>query len=350
MNNMKKFILVGLLAVLCILSLTGCGTGSEDLIIIIDEAGRLVTCPHPPERIVCLVPSVVEVIYALDESDRIVGITDDCDMPPVLHQELDDNDGIVGRVSNNVNVELILDLNPDLVIGRTGGLFPEVIEDQIKMNDVPVLRYRGLHINTLLPMIEDIGLILDKEDEAEELSDYIENYHDQITERVEPLSEGDKPQVYFMSMGHVDWTGGAESATQARITDAGGINIAADRPGSLTRVSREWILEENPDVILYSRVGTGSGVAPTAGEMEKTLNSTILSEPGFSDLDAVKNGNLHLFDISLMSGPRVIVGLLYYAKWFHPDLFDNVDPKEVHEEMLQKYYDMELEGTWAYPE
>jgi iron complex transport system substrate-binding protein len=328
--------------VLLIFSLSFVVSGSEETVTVTDEAGRSVDVPYPPERIVCLVPSAAEVIYALDESDRIVGRTDDCDMPPALLEKPS-----VGTASNRVNVELILDLNPDLVIGRTGALFPEEIEEQIEMNGVPVLRYRALDLSTLFPMIEDLGVILKKEDEASELGDCIGGYYETITDRVTPLTEDEKPRVYFMSMGHVDWTGGAESAGDERITDTGGLNVAEDLPGSLVYVSREWILEEDPDVILYSRVSS-SGEIPMIEDYEDTVKGTILSEPGFSDLAAVRDGRLYLFDISMASGLTEIVTYLQFAQWFHPQLFADVDPEAVHREIFEKYFDMELEGTWAY--
>jgi len=325
------------------LSAFSTGLCAEDEITITDEAANSVEVPCPPERIVCLVPAVAEVLYALDESDRIVGRTDDCDMPPYLLEKPS-----VGTASNRVNVELILDLDPDLVIGRTGALFPQEIEEQIEKNGVPVLRYRALHVVTLLPMIEDLGSILKKEDEAEDLGDYIGDYYDTIIERTESLSEDEKPRVYFMSMGHVDWTGGEESAGDERIIDSGGVNVARDISGSLVYVNREWVLEEDPDVILYSRVSPSSGDVPTVEDYEDTVWEKILSEPGFSDLGAIKNGRLYLFDISMASGLTEIVTLLYYAQWFHPDLFEDLDPEAVHREIFQKYFDMELEGTWAY--
>jgi iron complex transport system substrate-binding protein len=335
----KRHVLV--LLTISVLSLSFVG-GAEETVTVIDEAGRAVEVPYPPERIVCLVPSAGEVIYALDEADRLVGRTDDCDMPLSLLEKPS-----VGTASNRVNVELILDLNPDLVIGRTGALFPEEIEEQIEMNGVPVLRYRALDLGTLFPMIEDLGIILKKEGEAEELGDYIGGHYEMIKDRVETLSDDEKPRVYFMSMGHVDWTGGADSAGSERIADTGGVNVAEDLPGSLVYVSREWILEEDPEVILYSRVSS-SGEIPKAEDYEKTVEKTILSEPGFSDLAAIRDGRLYLFDISMASGLMEIVTYLQFAQWFHPSLFDDVDPEAVHREIFERYFDMELEGIWAY--
>jgi len=56
----------------------------EKKIAITDEDGRNVTVPLDPNSIICLSPGAAEVIYALGESDRIIAVTDDCDMPPTL--------------------------------------------------------------------------------------------------------------------------------------------------------------------------------------------------------------------------------------------------------------------------
>ncbi|MCL6449421.1 MAG: hypothetical protein K6U04_14965 [Armatimonadetes bacterium] len=45
-----------------------------------------------------------------------------------------------------------------------------------------------------------------------------------------------------------------------------------------------------------------------------------------------------------------MVGLISLARWFHPELFADVDPVVVHREMLQKFYGLELEGVWSYPD
>jgi iron complex transport system substrate-binding protein len=93
---------------------------------------------------------------------------------------------------------------------------------------------------------------------------------------------------------------------------------------------------------------SSGGEIPTVEDYEKTVEETILSEPGFSDLAAVQTGRLYLFDISMASGLTEIVTYLQFAQWFHPQLFDDVDPEAVHREIFEKYFDMQLEGTWAY--
>ena len=38
------------------------------------------------------------------------------------------------------------------------------------------------------------------------------------------------------------------------------------------------------------------------------------------------------------------------GKWFHPELFEDIDLAAVEDEMLQKFYGAEIEGAWAYPQ
>jgi len=54
-------------------------------------------------------------------------------------------------------------------------------------------------------------------------------------------------------------------------------------------------------------------------------------------------------DINMASGLAEVVNMLYYAKWFHPNLFEDVDPRAVHQEIYRKYFDMEIEGNPSGP-
>jgi len=87
---------------------------------------------------------------------------------------------------------------------------------------IPVLRYRLLHIDALIPVIKDMGRILGKEDDALEMAGWISGYYDAILDRTKAIPDEDRPSVYFMSMGHFDWTANRDSAGHTRIVEAGG--------------------------------------------------------------------------------------------------------------------------------
>jgi iron complex transport system substrate-binding protein len=188
-------------------------------------------------------------------------------------------------------------------------------------------------------------LILGKEERAEELADFIEHYQTIIVERVSGLEEEDKPIVLC------EWGSAWKVATPGtsfgnKITAAGGISIAADEtPGQYVVVSSEWVAERNPDIIVFQAFGK---IPPTTAEMEE-MRDEILSRPGLSDVAAVKDCRVYIIASGIVGGAPSIISDLYFAKWFHPNLFEDIDPEEVHEELVQEFFGLELEGVYVYP-
>ncbi len=71
---------------------------------------------------------------------------------------------------------------------------------------------------------------------------------------------------------------------------------------------------------------------------------------GIGIVTAVKNDNTYAIDYDFVCGPRWIVGHVCFAKWLHPDLFEDLDPEQIHKEFLEDFLGVEeLEGTWVYP-
>jgi iron complex transport system substrate-binding protein len=183
------------------------------------------------------------------------------------------------------------------------------------------------------------------------MADEISGHYDSILDRTGTIPDEDRPSVYFMSMGHFDWTGNRDSTGHVRIAEAGGRNIAADLQTKVPHVDMEWVIEEDPEVIIYSMTSEQyDGTTPTIEEME-AKRMEIISLPGFDSVDAVKTGRVYITDIKMASGLSEMAAMLYYAKWLHPDLFQDIDPRAVHGELLQKYLDMDIEGIYqVYPD
>ena len=109
-----------------------------------DMTGREVTLAGPPTRIVSLVPSVTELIYALGGEDRLVGRTDFCDYPPAaLHKP-----SVGGMVSPSL--EAITALRADLVVATTAGNREETF-----------LQLRRLGLPTYIVNADRVGEVFD---------------------------------------------------------------------------------------------------------------------------------------------------------------------------------------------
>lgn len=159
----------------------------------------------------------------------------------------------------------------------------EDVRQQLDEAGIPVLQYWALHVDRILPMIDDFGAILGKEERAKELHDFIEGYYNLAMDRLKDLPEESRPRVYYMIMGQTSWTCGEGSDMGKSIEEAGGRNIAAGLFGSVPEVDPEWIIEQNPDVMVYHHIRqseSNASVSPSLDDL-KERRDFVISQPGF---------------------------------------------------------------------
>jgi iron complex transport system substrate-binding protein len=105
-------------------------------------------------------------------------------------------------------------------------------------------------------------------------------------------------------------------------------------------VDSEWVLKENPDVIVKSLApSSGSAGWNSTEEAAGILQKYIEGRPGWSNLDAVKNNRIYLISTEIAWGPDAIVGDAYYAKWLNPTL--DIDPEKIYKEYLEQFMGLE---------
>jgi hypothetical protein len=83
--------------------------------VLRDQTGRALALPAPPRRIVSLVPSVTEILFAIGAQAVLVGVTDFCDYPPEARKK----PSVGGMVAPSL--ETIVALKPDLVVVTSAG-------------------------------------------------------------------------------------------------------------------------------------------------------------------------------------------------------------------------------------
>ena len=96
----------------------------------------------------------------------------------------------------------------------------------------------------------------------------------------------------------------------------------------------------------------GLGIDDTSAA--EARRNEIMELDVFSGGSAVKNGDVYLESPDFFGTPRYMIGLAYQAKWFHPDLFSDLDPEAIHQEYLTRFmridYDLGKHGVFVYPE
>jgi iron complex transport system substrate-binding protein len=127
-----------------------------------DMQGRHVSLDALPRRIVSLVPSVTELLFALGAEDRLIGVTDYCDFPPAARRKA----SVGGMVAPSL--EGIVALRPDLVVATDAGTRRETFEQLGRLN-VPVYLVHADRMAQVMDVITRLGGITERQADAEAL-------------------------------------------------------------------------------------------------------------------------------------------------------------------------------------
>lgn len=277
---------------------------------VTDDAGREVTLPAEPQRIVSLAPSNTEIVCALGACDRLVGVTDFDDHPPEV-AEIDD---VV--ISAAVDVERVVAAEPDLVLAAGNELTPSSVIDQIEGLGLPVL---VLYPETLEEVYADIDLVaraLGRPDASQELVNAMQQRVAAVVATVEGAERPLTLYEVFHAEG-VTYTAGENSFLASMLELAGASPLTGDAQGVL---EAEELVAADPELIL---LGTAS-YDPSLADPE-AARSSLAGRAGWAELRAVRDGRVvpYLDDIvTTRPGPRIVDGLEALARAIHPELFD----------------------------
>jgi iron complex transport system substrate-binding protein len=267
-----------------------------------DPAGRIVSVPDNPERVVSLAPSITEIIFALGEEDRLKGVTQHCDFPAAAQS--------LPKVGSYVHLDLerIVALKPDLCIAVRDGN-PRSSVDRLEALGIPVYAVDPRSLDTVVDTVLKIGRLLNAVPKAQCLA----NKMRAGIECVKALVAGakSKPGVFFQIGAVPVVSVGSNTLIHELITAAGGRNLA-DGPTSYPRFSREQVLAFQPEVIIITSMTKEQDLGQVKDEWEK-----------FDSLPAVRNKRIYLVDANLFDRPtpRLLEGLETLAGIIHPELF-----------------------------
>lgn len=350
---MKKIIPI-VVAVALVASLFAASCASENegeatpsSITIVDSAGRVVEVPQPLERIAVWDTAAAQVIRALGAGDKIVGILDWMADPAYsdFWPELQDRPTISSWYEPDY--EKVIDVEPQVIFTLVG--YPPDAEAQLEPAGIKVIGMSFSTLEVLTSNIKTLGLMLGKEEEAEELANFLQSKLDLIEEWVKEIEPEERKTVYF-EFGHMDYfASGPGSVNDELLGKAGGINIFADLGVSSSEVDPEEILIRDPDVVIKCPMGVtyGGYTATDTSDMEAERDE-MMSRPGWSELKAVKNGQVYIEGGDLY-GPMIVINLCYLAKILYPDRFEDLDVEAFHREYLEKYQGLEFKGIYVYP-
>lgn len=278
---------------------------------LIDDANRVITISSEPLRIVSLAPSITEILFALNLSDRVIGVTMFCDYPPIVNEMKEKGRLTVIGGYWDPDAEKIIGLRPDLVIGYAS-VSPHVdLAERLKALNITVILLYPHNLHEVFNNIILVGKATGKLIEAQKLVQRLEARVNAIVEKIKTLP---KVKVYYEIWFDPIWTTGPGTFIDELISLAGGINVFGDAKSMGVIVSYEDVVNRNPDVI----------VLPDTYMKEFSISKEqVISRPGWSAINAVKNDKIYFIDedIVVRPGPRLVDGLEVLARLIHPEAF-----------------------------
>lgn len=271
-----------------------------------DSLGRQVRLNGPAQRVVSLAPSNTEILFAIGAGGQVVGRDQASDFPEEAKAVTD-----IGSTFDDLNAELIVSLNPDLVLAAEINN-PEQVK---QLEDLGLTVYYLKNPLTLEGMYENLEIVAQLTGHSEEAAALVESLKERVAavdEKIAPISS--RFSVFY-ELDATDpakpYTAGKGTFITQLIERAGGYNIAADLD-SYPQLSLEQVVEADPAFIILGDARYG------------ITAESIAERPGWGNLSAVKNGNVLPFNDDLVSrpGPRLVDALEELAKLLRPGLFE----------------------------
>ncbi len=267
-------------------------------VTVTDSNGKEVTFQSPPEGIVALAPSFVEVLFAIDAGDAVVAVDQNTDFPPEAAS--------LTKVSGfDPSVEGIAALEPDLVI-----IFfdPGGLEQALERLGIPVLFLANpASIEGVFDQIELLGRATGHPDEAAGLIAGMRDGIDDLTEKLADVQEGPS---FFHELDPALFTTCPGEFTHDMYETLKARNIATEA-GVPCQLSQEFVIDADPEVVIL------------ADEFAGESPDTVKARPGWGSVSAVQNGRIHIVDPNLVSrpGPRLVEALEILATLLYPERF-----------------------------
>lgn len=236
------------------------------------------------DRIVVLDPAVVEMVYLLGGEDKLVGIAK-LERSKIWPEEKTEKVESVGTFINP-SLEKIIALKPDLVIESFHS--SDAIDKSLTSNNIEIIKIQANSIEDIFKNFQKVAKILGKEKEAEKI---IAEKRQKI-EEIKKIDTAEKKGLFILAPTPMRVFG--KGTLPNDIMEMLNIkNIAAGMEGMSPTLTPEYIIKENPDIILT---------------FVKDPQEIIKANPQIKDISAIKNNKFVVLETGqiLRGSPRMI--------------------------------------------
>jgi iron complex transport system substrate-binding protein len=260
------------------------------------------------KRIISTSPSITETLFELGLKDRVIAVTDFCKYP----QEACRLPTIGGMI--NPNMETVVSLTPDLIIHQSGN---QRLRNNAKSVGIKTLEVRMGNLEDIFDSIKKLGVALNCQEQADKLTLHLTSGITFYQERFKDLK---KKEVLLLLGDSSDpardlYAAGPGTFLNELLNLSGGKNIIRDSPALYPKLSKEYIIEKSPEIIIEA--------GPKSKLSQREIDIRIQKWNRFPTIEALKKKQIYFIgaDYILIPGPRLLKIVDRFSKAIHPHLF-----------------------------
>lgn len=299
-------------------------------------------------RIVSLLPSATEIVFAIGLGDELVGVSHECDWPPevigkpVMTRGVHDPSDVSARdihrsvvaAAHGAASMYALDevalaaAEPDLILTQGQDRFGGAGHRQVSEiahgidADIEVVSLEPTSIEGILNAITTVGAMSEAEDEALELVGSLRERLGAIEALVEVRRDSGRPAIRVVGLEWLDPPFAAGHWVPEQIRRAGGWDLLGSDRERSRETTWDAVAEVDPEMLILMPFGLH--LPETVAEWAGTRKPSW-----YRELTAVRRGQVFAVDASSYfsrPGPRVIDGIELLAEILDPDAFVDVAP------------------------
>lgn len=259
-----------------------------------------------PHRIVSLAPNVTEILFSLGAGDRIVGVSSFCNYPPkALLKEK------IGGFTNP-NLEVIVSLSPDLIIGTPNVGNKEAILNLRKVMDADILLFKAENLEDSYKMIEGIGRAIGEEQRAGSLVLLLKREIKNLQKMAAPLER--KRLLLSLSIDPI--IAASAHSYPGILADIAGadlipsLSVSQAQINDYPMINLEEVIHLDPDIIIQTMMDPINEIG------EKRIKKFWEQ---WDSISAVQEQNIYVIpgDLILRPSPRAAEGVKLLFKLIH---------------------------------
>lgn len=254
--------------------------------------------PHAPQppgtgapRLVSTAPNLTECVFAVGAGDLLVGRTESCNYPAEAQRV-----PAVGGFGTPY-LEPLLAAHPSHVLETV--LADPDLRRRLEALGVPVVHVPCSHLDEIPDALRQIGGLTGHAPEAERVANALRQGI--LQARTQAAARAARPRVLLLFCADSPVTSGRRAFVSELLELAGGLNVGSAEDADYYHVSLEWLLQQNPDIILC--------LFDTAGRDPAAL---FENQTGWEALSAVRQRRVYTvsdLDTASRPGPRLLEGL-----------------------------------------